>query len=397
MRLILTCCALAALFHNVLFAQYQLVPGANAVTDTQRQTERAFSDWRQRDESALKGTLTKTPAEAKRLIAAASDGAKLYVAAQSQYFEALRQDVLRDIAAVRDHDTGNVVRGISIRRDQIQREMISLLEEDRKIAVELKKLADSQDPKAAAIKGVLETEQQTARELRDNLTLQLGHLEAATATDSTRETSKRDLVKQFDDLARLYDDELKDTQGIGKALSDYYDSLQAFVDARATRAYNSSESKQPSETHHAASPFNGIWQYARAKGSSAPPSTITPFALRLSIRQLDDLFSGELAFWVKSSVTDATPDIKWSFAGRLIAAAPVFEFATPDGDQVRLQLELLKPNVVELRATMRSNGTQADKMIGPFRLEKVAAAQTVPRDTVKAIEKGKGPTPPTQK
>jgi hypothetical protein len=95
--------------------------------------------------------------------------------------------------------------------------MISLLEEDRKIDLELKKLVDSQDPKAAAIKGVLETEQQTARELRDNLTLQLGHLEAAAATDSTRDTSKRDLVKQFDELARLYDDELKDTQGIGNS------------------------------------------------------------------------------------------------------------------------------------------------------------------------------------
>jgi hypothetical protein len=363
----------ALLSNSGAFGQYQLQVLTNPVAESERNAQRAFADWRQIDEPLLRDVLSKPPDQAQRLVSRTAQAAKQYTSAQIDYFKALRDDVLRDIADLQSRGGGAPAGSIQARRSQMDRESIVLYDEDKRLESEIKRLNAVPESRTPALIGILEAERDMVKQQRDNVTLQMKYLEGMTSADANIQKSNRALIEQFRELDHLYENQVTYSQKLSQALDDYYASLERYVGARAKKleAHSFAGSTAPATVVN--SGIGGIWEYVRSvKASDEDPN---PARIRVHIQeQADGILSMDLAYWLKNGAQDSHPDRSWHFVGKLIAMSQSFDFKAPNGEKGEVTLDTSKTGSVLISWVVYSSaGSKNEPKHGPFTLKRVPA------------------------
>src|ERR1700730_11614997 len=104
--------------------QYRLEAAPSRVLEDEREAQRTFGEWPQRDQSLLRDVLLKSPDEARQIVVQAAQAAQRYTAAQTRYFQSLQNDVLRDIADLQSRP-GVSAGSIEAQRNQIDKQLIN--------------------------------------------------------------------------------------------------------------------------------------------------------------------------------------------------------------------------------------------------------------------------------
>ena len=344
-------------------APYQLNPISSPALERERQASRAFADWRQKDEPVLRSILAKKPEEALRLVTSAAASAREYSAAHIRYLEALRSDIKRDLSEVQASDRGGGMAGVATRRDQIQMQMLRLYEDEKRLDTEIKKLGDSFDPsRVAAIRGILETEQQSARELRDNLMLQLKQLDVISREDSRRESTNKAITQEFHQLDGFFAGQIANATELSKALDDYYGSLRIYIDARANRLKPQPGKQLPEKRD---SGLTGVWRYRRPASSRNEGQ---PREVKLALNERDGLIAAELSYLDDRANGGSTSTQLWKFNGKMTANVQLFEFSVGDL-QIKVVLDYRAPDKIDVSWTSSGRNSRPIQA-GPFTLVK---------------------------
>jgi hypothetical protein len=367
---------------SLVSAQYRLEPVVSPVMETERQTAKAFSEWRQRDDNLLRGVLTRSPGEAKKLVAETADSARQYLSNQRRYFEVLRADIRRTLSDVETHADRGGSGGLLARREEVQREFSGLVEEDRRLTSALQALdASSNSANSSAIRGILETEQQTLRDLRDTLALQLGRLDTFGATDTVRDSNNRELVQRLMQLEQLFDGEVENANELEVALADYYRTIGAFMDAREARLTSmdgpQGALKSPPGTEQSDT-LSGVWNTVQSKSTLV--SGPQPRRILLAINDQDGYLTANLSYWNRVQNPDARPNGSWSFAGKRISSQQKFEFTSSANELIKLYIDSRVAGELIVTWTASKGGRDGTSG-GPFKLYRDPGAMQLKRGT----------------